>query len=95
MCVLNSLAVSAKNLNSNQINEFIIPVLARNIKDRVANVRFFTIKLFEIVVVLVDNITKDKIKRWEIFLFIFSVVKELTTDEDLDVKFFASKFNTI
>jgi hypothetical protein len=63
MCVLNSLAVCAKNLSSNQINDFIIPSLVRSVKDRVANVRFFTIKLFEIVVVCVDNSTKEKIKR--------------------------------
>jgi hypothetical protein len=62
MCVLNSLAVCAKHLNSNQINEFIVPALAKSLKDKVANVRFFTIKLLEIVVICVDNSTKEKIK---------------------------------
>jgi hypothetical protein len=62
MCVLNSLAVCARYLNSNQIAEFVIPHLAKSIKDKVANVRFFTIKLFEIVVGGVDGTTKDKIK---------------------------------
>ena len=63
MCVLNSLAICAKYLSSNQINEFILPSLAKTLKDKVANVRFFTVKLFEIVVVYVDNTTKEKIKK--------------------------------
>jgi hypothetical protein len=62
MCVLHSLAVCAKYLNSNQISEFVIPPLAKSLKDKVANVRFFTIKLFELVVTSVDGTTKDKIK---------------------------------
>ena len=62
MCVLNSLAVCSRYLNSNLINEFIIPSLNKSLKDKVANVRFFTIKLFEIVVTNVDSSTKEKIK---------------------------------
>jgi hypothetical protein len=48
-------------------------------------VRFYTVKLFELIIPCVDQITKDKIKL---------SVKDLTNDEDADVKFFAAKFGT-
>jgi hypothetical protein len=64
MCVLNSLAVSAKYLSSNQINEFVLPALAKSLKDKVSNVRFFSVKLMEIVIAFVDGNTKEKVKGY-------------------------------
>ena len=62
MCILNCLAVSTKTLNSNQIVEFVIPKILVSLKDKVANVRFFTIKLLEIIIQNCDKPTKDKVK---------------------------------
>lgn len=62
MCVLNCMAVSTKVLNSNQIVEFVLPQILKALKDKVPNVRFFTIKLLEIIIINCDQSTKDKVK---------------------------------
>ena len=62
MCVLNSMAVCAKYLNSGQIYDLIFPALAKCLKDKVANVRFFSIKMLEILMTYSDDNLKDKIK---------------------------------
>jgi hypothetical protein len=62
MCILNCLAVSTKTLNSNQIVEFVLPQILKSLKDKVPNVRFFTIKLLEIIIQNCDQSTKDKVK---------------------------------
>jgi hypothetical protein len=62
MCILNCLAVSSKTLNSNQISEFILPQIYKYLKDKVPNVRFFSIKLLDIIIQNCDQSTKDKIK---------------------------------
>ena len=80
--VLNSIACCSKSLNSNQINEHIIPNLLKYLKDKVANVRFFILKLLIQIVSLSDSIGKDKIK---------TAAKDLKNDEDVDVKFFVNR----
>ena len=63
MCVLQSLAVTAKYLNSNQINELVLPQIIKSLKDKVPNVRFYCIKLLEDLMKSVDNNLKEaKIK---------------------------------
>lgn len=62
MCILNCLAVCSRTLNSNQIVEFVLPQILKALKDKVPNVRFFTIKLLEIIIQNCDQSTKDKIK---------------------------------
>ena len=55
--------VCCKLLNSNQINELVLPSIIKYLKDKVANVRFFCIKLLEDTVKYVDSNTKEgKIK---------------------------------
>ena len=63
MCVLNSMAVCAKYLNSVQIYELIFPSMVKYLKDKVANVRFFSIKMLEILMTYSDDNLKEKIKR--------------------------------
>jgi hypothetical protein len=63
MCILNSLAVCAKYLNPLQIYELIFPSLSKCLKDKVPNVRFFTVKMFENIVTYADDNLKEKIKR--------------------------------
>jgi hypothetical protein len=60
--VLSSIAICAKNLNANQINENIIPVLLKNLKDKIPNVRFFLIKSLSNILPYTDNAGKEKIK---------------------------------
>jgi len=84
MCILSSLFTCSKFLNSNQITELTLPTILKSLKDKVANVRFFCIKILDDLLKYVDNSTKDgKIKP---------SIKELINDEDIDVKYFASKF---
>jgi len=86
MCILASLSVCSKTLNSNQINELVLPSVLKYLKDKVPNVRFFCIKILEDVVKYVDNNTKEgKIKP---------AIKDLIGDDDLDVKYFSQKFLT-
>ena len=60
--ILASIASCAKNLNTNQVNEHVIPNLLKSLKDKIPNVRFFVIRsLFEILP-YTDNIGKDKLK---------------------------------
>lgn len=60
--VLSSIASCAKSLNANQINENVIPNLAKHLKDKIPNVRFFIIKSFNSIQSLTDNAGKDKLK---------------------------------
>ena len=82
MCILHSLLVCAKYLDTKQNNEFILPIIAKGIKDKIANVRFYTVKLVNEYVKQFDSSSKEKIK---------TMIRDLTKDEDNDVKFYASK----
>lgn len=81
-CVILSISSCAKSLNSNQINEHIIPNLLKNIKDKIPNVRLMVMKTLQTVLQYTDSTGKDKIK---------STAKDLKNDDDLDVKFIANK----
>ena len=82
MCILHSLLVCAKFLDTKQNNEFILPIIAKGIKDKIANVRFYTVKLVNEYIKQFDSSSKEKIK---------TLIRDLTKDEDNDVKFYASK----
>jgi len=62
MCALNSLAACAKFFNSTQNGEHILPNLIKSLKDKVPNVRFYTIKLLAQVIPYLESTAKDKIK---------------------------------
>ena len=58
-------------------------MLLRGLKDKISNVRFYTIKLVQKIFKNFDSGSKDKIEN---------AIKGLTADEDPDVKYYAGKF---
>ena len=83
MCMIHSICVCAEYLDAKQNAEFIVPILNKGLKDKIPNVRFYTIKLIEKIYKNLDSTSKTKLE---------ATIKTLTTDEDPDVKYFASKF---
>lgn len=83
MCVLNSLAVCGEYMEPKSINELLLPLLLKNLKDKIPNVRFFTIKLFQTIYPKCDSEGKEKISM---------SIKPMIGDEDCDVREYAKKF---
>ena len=83
MCMIHSVCVCAEYLDTKQNSEFIVPILAKGLKDKIPNVRFYTIKLIEKIYKNLDSSSKSKLEGG---------IKSLISDEDPDVKYFASKF---
>ena len=83
MCMIHSVCVCAEYLDTKQNAEFIVPILAKGLKDKIPNVRFYTIKLIEKIYKNLDSSSKTKLEGG---------IKALISDEDPDVKYFASKF---
>jgi serine/threonine-protein phosphatase 2A regulatory subunit A len=83
MCMIHSVCVCADYLDTKQNSEFIVPILAKGLKDKIPNVRFYTIKLIEKIYKNLDSSSKSKLEGG---------IKALISDEDPDVKYFASKF---
>ena len=84
MCVLHSIAVCGQYLEGNKkMGDYLLNGITKGLRDKIANVRFYTIKVFKGLYPKMDSETRDKFK---------SMVKELQNDEDADVKFFANKF---
>ena len=83
MCILNSLAVCGEYLEPKNINDQLVPIFLKSLKDKIANVRFFCIKLLQPIFKRADSNGKDKIS---------AAVKSMLNDEDIDVKAYASKF---
>ena len=83
MCMLHSICVCAEYLDAKQNAEFIVPILSKGLKDKIPNVRFYTIKLIEKIYKNLDTTSKSKLE---------GSIKALLSDEDPDVKYFASKF---
>ena len=83
MCMIHSVCVCAEYLDTKQNSEFIVPILAKGLKDKIPNVRFYTIKLIEKIYKNLDSSSKSKLEGG---------IKALISDEDPDVKYFASKF---
>lgn len=83
MCIIKSIGVCATFLEPKQNAEFILPIMLKGLKDKIANVRFFTIRLMEKNYKAFDSGAKSKIE---------GTIKSLQTDEDNDVKYFAIKF---
>ena len=83
MCMIHSVCVCAEYLDTKQNAEFIVPILTKGLKDKIPNVRFYTIKLIEKIYKNLDSSSKTKLEAG---------IKALISDEDPDVKYFASKF---
>ena len=83
MCMIHSVCVCAEFLDAKQNTEFIVPILSKGLKDKIPNVRFYTIKLIEKLYKNLDSSSKTKLE---------ASIKSLMSDEDPDVKYFASKF---
>lgn len=83
LCVINSLAVCGEYLEQKQLNDALLPLLLKCLKDKIANVRFVTIKTLQKIYKNFDLNGKEKIN---------SSIKSMLSDEDSDVKDFASKF---
>jgi serine/threonine-protein phosphatase 2A regulatory subunit A len=83
MCMIHSVCVCAEFLDAKQNTEFIVPILSKGLKDKIPNVRFYTIKLIEKLYKNLDSSSKTKLE---------TSIKSLMSDEDPDVKYFASKF---
>ncbi|MCQ2816675.1 MAG: hypothetical protein MJ252_05335 [archaeon] len=83
LCAINSLAVCGEFLEHKQLNEALLPILLKSLKDKIANVRFVTIKTLQKIYKNFDSNGKDKA---------VNAVKAMLNDEDADVKFYATKF---
>ena len=83
MCMLHSVCVCAEYLDAKQNAEFVVPILNKGLKDKIPNVKFYTIKLIEKLYKNLDSSSKSKLE---------GTIKGLTSDEDPDVKYFATKF---
>jgi serine/threonine-protein phosphatase 2A regulatory subunit A len=83
MCMIHSVCVCAEYLDPKQNAEFVVPILNKGLKDKIPNVKFYTIKLIEKLLKNLDSSSKSKLE---------GTIKGLTSDEDPDVKYFATKF---
>lgn len=83
MCIIHSICVCAESLEAKQNADLVVPVLLKGLKDKISNVKFYTIKLIEKLYKNLDSSSKGKID---------SAIKALVSDEDPDVKYFATKF---
>ena len=83
MCIIHSICVCSDFLDSKQNADLIVPVLLKGLKDKIANVRFYTIRLIEKSIKNYDSSSKSKLE---------AAIKALVNDEDPDVKYFATKF---
>ena len=83
MCIIHSICVCAESLEAKQNADLVVPVLLKGLKDKISNVKFYTIKLVEKLYKNLDSSSKGKID---------SAIKALVSDEDPDVKYFATKF---
>ena len=83
MCIIHSISVCAEFLEPKQNNELVLPVLIKGLKDKISNVKFYTIRLIEKIYKFLDSGSKSKIE---------GAVKALLSDDDADVKYFAQKF---
>ena len=83
MCMIHSVCVCAEYLDAKQNADFIVPILNKGLKDKIPNVKFYTIKLIEKIYKNLDSSSRSKLE---------GSIKALVTDEDPDVKYFASRF---
>ena len=83
MCMIHSVCVCAEYLDTKQNAEFSVLILTKGFKDKIPNVKYYTIKLIEKIYKNLDSSSKTKLEAG---------IKALISDEDPDVKYFASKF---
>lgn len=83
MSTLHSLCMCSKYLDPKQNNDLIFPILTKAFKDKIPNVRLYSIKLVQGIFTSFEANCKEKIK---------AQIKDLTSDEDIDVKYYANVF---
>ena len=83
MCIIHSLCICGKYLEPKQNTEFLYPIIGKSLKDKIANVRFYTLKLLQGITKYFDPSMREKIKL---------LAKDLCGDEDNDVKYYAGRF---
>ena len=83
MCIIHSVIICAEFLDNKQNNEYILPIINQGLKDKISNVKFYTIKLIEKVWKFFDLNSQKRI---------IENIKDLVKDEDSDVKYFAGRF---
>ena len=83
MCIIHSVAICAKYLEQKQNADYIATIILKGLKDKVSNVKFYTVKLLQGTIQYFDSPSKEKIR---------ATVKELCKDNDIDVKYYANQF---
>lgn len=83
LCIINSLGVCGEYLEQKYLNDVLLPLFIKCLKEKIPNVKFVTIKTIQKIFKNFDSNGKEKI---------YSTIKLLLNDEDADVKYFASKF---
>ena len=81
--MIHSVCVCAEYLDAKQNADCVVPILNKGLKDKIPNVKFYTIKLIEKLYKNLDSSSKSKLE---------GTIKGLINDEDPDVKYFAAKF---
>ena len=69
MCIIHSLCVCSSFLDPKQNSELIVPMLLKALKDKISNVRFYTIKLVHKIFKNFDSGSKDKIETTNFIIF--------------------------
>lgn len=83
MCIIHSVAICAKYLEQKQNADYIAGIILKGLKDKVSNVKFYTVKLLQGTIQYFDSPSKEKLR---------ATVKELCKDNDIDVKYYANQF---
>ena len=83
MCIIHSVAICAKYLEQKQNADYIATIILKGLKDKVSNVKFYTVKLLQGTIQYFDSPSKEKIR---------ATVKEVCKDNDIDVKYYANQF---
>jgi len=80
---LSSLRAAAAHLSNDAVSDKVLPILIKNAKDEVPNVRFVVIKILKSLAVKLDNSTINS--------YIKPLFQELSNDSDKDVAFYAQE----
>ncbi len=81
MCIIHSLCVCSSFLEPKQNRVLIVLMLVKGLKDKICNVRFYTIKLAQKIFKNFDSGSKDKIEN---------TIKGPTGDDEPTGKFLES-----
>ena len=62
MCMIHSVCVCAEYLDAKQNADFVVPILNKGLKDKIPNVKFYTIKLIEKIYKNLDSSSRSKLE---------------------------------